>query len=123
MYDFMSEASKRLNDYLYTKLYDEIDRLFPESERTKLTLNGKTFKVFTKEDCRKWFKQIGQKDKYKDIGFMFNEKYFFALGETNISYGLCAEGWNIKTNRKNLQTNTGKNIFDVIDDLKKLGDK
>lgn len=123
MYDFMSEASKRLNDYLYTKLYEEIDKLFPEIERTELTLNGKAFNVFTKERCNKWFKEIGHKDKYRDIGFIFNEKYFFALGKTNISYGLCSEGWNIKTNRKNLQTNTEKNIFDIIDDLKNLVDK
>jgi len=125
MYDFMSEASKRLNDYLYKKLYEEIDNLFPENERTELTLNSKKFKKFTKENCKKWFKTEGHKETYRDIGFSFNEKYFFALGEANIAYGLCSDGWkrNIKTNRKNLQMNSEKNIFDVVDDLKKLADK
>ena len=125
MYYFMSESSKRLNDYLYKKLYEEIDTLFLESDRNELVLNSKKFKKFTKEHCRKWFKQDGYKERYKDIGFMFNEKYFFALGETNIAYGLYSKGWkmNIQTNRKNLQMNSEKNIFDVVDDLKKLADK
>ena len=121
MYAFMCEANEKLNDYLYEKLYEDIVELFPE--RKRLALNNKDFKEFTKEHCRKWFKQIGHSDKYQDIGFLFYEKYFFALGKNNISYGLCDEGWNIKTSRKKLQTNTTCNLFDIIDDLRKFVDK
>ncbi len=121
MYAFMCEANEKLNDYLCEKLYEDIVQLFPKRET--LVFPNKIFDEFTKPSCRKWFKQSGQSKNYRDIGFVFNEKYFFALGKDNISYGLYDKGWNIKTNRKNIQCNRGNNLFTVINDLKKLKDK
>ena len=87
-----------------------------KQNREKLTLVNKSFNEFTENSCKKWFMKQGN---YRDIGFVFNKKYYFALGKDNIAYGLIYKGWNIKTNRKNLQTNKNKNLFSLIDELKK----
>ena len=118
MYAFMCEANEKLNDYLCEKLFEEIVELFPKRE--ELFLNNKKFNGFSKDSCRKWFKQTGQSQNYRDIGFVFKEKYFFALGKNNIAYGLCDEGWKVKTDRKNLQTNKKTTLFNVIQALKEL---
>jgi len=126
MYAFMCEAHERLNDYLSKKLYKEINELFPEKIREVLVFpnNAKEFKNFDEPSCNKWFKQTGERKNYQDIGFIFkkgNKTYFFALGNYNISYGLLSEGWKVKTCRRNLQTNKNKNFFDIIDDLRNIG--
>ena len=127
MYAFMCEANNVLNDYLYKKVYEDIVKLIPK--RGKLTLNNKDFCEFDKESCKNWFKQNKNSENYRDVGFKFNEKYFFALGKKNISYGLIEDGWNIKTNRDKLQTNKEttqveyKNLFEMLNDLKTHIDK
>ena len=120
MYAFMCEANEKLNDYLAEKLYKEIIDIFPE--RTELKLEDTTFREFTPENCKKWFKEKGTSKNYKNIGFVFNENYFFGLGEKYFSYGLCVDGWEkgkgAKINRKNLQTNKEVNLFSLIEKLK-----
>ena len=118
MYTFMCEANERLNDYIAKKLYKEIVQLFPD--KTELILNNKRFNEFTENSCKMWFRK---KRNCKDIGFVFHEYYYFALGENNIAYGLIDEGWNIETNRENLQTNKNKNLFLLIEELKKYTQK
>jgi len=124
MYAFMCEANKTLNDYLSQKLWKALSSMDNIESMQKLTLPSTTgqkeFKKFTESSCNAWFNKRVESKKYRDTGFMINDKYFFALGIDNISYGLVSNGWkaNIKTNRKKLQTNQEPNIFTLIEDIK-----
>ena len=120
IYSFMCEANNKLNDYLAKKLYEEVNKLFPEKDREELKLSETIFKEFTPDNCKKWFSEKGVREKYKDVGFKFNKEYYFALGVNNIAYGLVANGWKIKTSRNKLKDN---NLFDLIENLKKLDNK
>lgn len=122
MYAFMCEAKQKLNDYIVKKLTTEIDKLFPRETREKLIFGNTIFKDFTNISCQNWVQKDGTSNTYKDIGFLFNKKYFFALGKDNIAYGSFEKGWkkNIKTNRNKLQQNNDKNLFQIIDDLQQL---
>lgn len=123
MYAFMCEANVKLNNFLASKLFQEINTLFPIEDRQ----NFKEFKEFNRNSCKKWFQKNGD---YKDVGFIVEKnkrKYIFAFGLNNIVYGEYKNYdfvWksNIKSNRKNLQTNSKKNLFDVINDLKEFRD-
>jgi len=120
MYEFMCESNKTLNDYLSQKLWDTLDKTYGKSMQILKFTGHDEFKPFTVDSCKDWFHKKGESKKWKETGFMINDKYFFALGVDNISYGLVSNGWkaNIKTNRKKLQTNQELNIFTLIENIK-----
>jgi len=128
MYAFMCEASEKLNNYLSQKLFEEIEFLFPETEREIVTIHEE-FDLFSQEKCRNWFLQKGNSDKYRDIGFKVKNKesvFIFAFGINNIAFGEVKNesefNWKnfIKLNRQNLQKNQkDKNLFTLIEDLNK----
>lgn len=124
MYAFMAEANDKSSVYIATKLFLEVEKLFPQ--RKKLTTIYGNFSEFTLENCIKWFKKEG--NSYKDFGFEVFVKdsiYIFAFGLGNIVYGRYENNnfdWknNIKTNRNNLIHNKNKNLFSVIEDMQAL---
>ena len=104
--------------------------LFPESVRKDLSLYNRKFKSFNEENCKNWFKKKGNKDKYRDLGFIVKKKdtvFIFDMGVDNIAYAEVVDennfNWesSIKFNRQNLKNNNeDKNLFTLINDLKYL---
>lgn len=130
MYAFMCEANKKLNNFIAEKLDDTVNELFPIEERIELKIREKKFENFTKENFINWLNKTANKDKYRDVGFKIkieDDTYIFALGVNNIAYGKLHgdidDWWDIKTTREKLQSNRDKNLFDIINDLKKFKDK
>ena len=129
MYAFMCEANDKLNNYLAQKLFEEIEKIFPEKDRKYVIIEKRKFKLINKDSCKNWFYKKGNTDKYRDVGFKVEAGesiFIFAFGIDNIVYAKVDDetsfNWknSIKLNRQNLQKNQkNKNLFTLIEDLNK----
>lgn len=114
MSNFMEEAYKKLNDYKSKKIFE----FFEKYPQAICDIDGKVFKEFTPDNCQSWFKKIGGKDKYRDVGVEIeikNEKYIFAMGINNIAFGRSADF----DFSKNIVSNRAKDIFVIISEIEK----
>lgn len=86
MYEFMKEATIKINTYKGKKLYQALEKYFLEIENCK-DLDSK--KEFNELACIDWFNMKGSD--YKNIGFEFirdNKKYIFELATKYIYFGV-----------------------------------
>lgn len=114
MSNFMEEAYKKLNDYKSKKIFE----FFEKYPQKRCKIDGKEFKEFTPNNCQNWFKKIGGKDKYRDVGIEIvigNEKYIFALGVNNIAFGKSTNKFIFS---ENIISNRDEDVFIIIDKIK-----
>jgi len=84
MYQFMKESSRVLNDYSGKKLYRVIDKLIKD-KKIEIIKEKSSFinNPFEETRCINWFKKKGEKEKWRDVGFIFKykeKKYIFLMG-------------------------------------------
>jgi hypothetical protein len=118
MYDFMQESVHGLNNYRAKKIYRSISELLLENSKEDISQKIKFIKKdFTEANCIQWFNRKGDKNNWRDVGFIFeyNKKEYILLLGVDYIY-LHKYGANLDKNKRYRRDE----IFCVIDRIKSM---